>query len=405
MNPIPRIDRAIFLTVAALLSVSAPGHAASPTCGVNETLLSWPASEPLWELCYLPPGLSSGPRGSGMELRNVYYRGHLALKRAHAPILFAEYTSSTCYRDWKDTDSQLLRWTAVHPTFARSTTSSCDRSKDPIASYGTCPFSLVTNGSDGNPSGNCQTGVTVEDFGGYVELSTQYSAAWYLYSSRFRFHADGSFEPEFGFGNSNGTNNSTTHWHHNYWRLDFDIEGADNDRVLQDDAVQALEFATLRCDPSTTPACATERNWSVVDSVTGRGYRLLPSGDDYKTPTNQSGRNFHLRDVIGSIYKNGEYGDQASNSLGDCVMAHGNLANGEDLDGATGAGTDVVLYYRAGVRDRTNEGPGTQDSMVCKSAGPVFVPIGDWSVGGPRPDPLFADGFEPAVVTGSAPGA
>ena len=139
--------------------------------------------------------------------------------------------------------------------------------------------------------------------------------------------------------------------------------------------------------------------------MTGRGYRLLPSGGDYKTPTNQSGRNFHLRDVIGAIYKNGEYGDQASNSLGDCVMAHGNLANGEDLDGATGAGTDVVLYYRAGVRDRTNEGTGTQDSMVCKSAGPVFVPIGDWSVGGPRPDPLFADGFEPAVVTGSAPGA
>jgi hypothetical protein len=32
--------------------------------------------------------------------------------------------------------------------------------------------------------------------------------------------------------------------------------------------------------------------------------------------------------------------------------------------------------------------------MVCKSAGPVFVPIGDWSVGGPRPDPLFADEFE-----------
>ena len=65
------------------------------------------------------------------------------------------------------------------------------------------------------------------------------------------------------------------------------------------------------------------------------------------------------------------------------------LVNGEDLDGATGSGTDVVLYYRAGVRDRTNEGPGTQDSMICKKVGPVFVPVG-WN----GADALFSNGFE-----------
>ena len=52
-------------------------------------------------------------------------------------------------------------------------------------------------------------------------------------------------------------------------------------------------------------------------------------------------------------------------------------------------GTDVVLYYRAGVRDRTNEGPGTQDSMICKKVGPVFVPVG-WN----GADALFSNGFE-----------
>lgn len=388
MNPIPRLHRAIFCAAAALLSLSTAASAAGPTCGVNETLLSWPASEPLWELCYLQPGLSSGPRGSGLELRNVHYRGHLALKRAHAPILFAEYTSSTCYRDWKDTDSQMLRWSAVHPSFSRSTTSSCDRSKDPIASYGTCPFSLITNGSDGNPSGSCQTGVAVEDFGSYVEISTQYSAAWYLYSSRFRFHTDGSFEPEFGFGNSNGTNNSTTHWHHNYWRLDFDIDGAANDVIRENDVTRGSEFATLRCDTATSPACASERRWQVLDTITGRGFELDPTDADYVTPTNQSGRGFHLRDVIGTVYNAGEYSDRADNSLGDCAMVDGNLANGQDLDGVAGEGTDVVLYYRAGVRDRTNEGAGTQDSMVCKKVGPMFRPLGVWT------SVLFADGFE-----------
>lgn len=396
-----------FLAVVAVggLLAFAPSaaRADSPTCTAPEVKLSWPAVNPVWELCWVAYGNSSGPRGSGLELRNVHYNGRLVLKRAHSPLLFAEYTSSTCYRDWKDEGGPFVAEPAVRnqlgTSVAFNATTSCDRSAQPVTSYGACPFQLP-----GRSSGDCFTGVAIEEGGDHVTMTASYSAAWYFYTSRFTFNADGSFDPQFGFGNRDGTGNGTTHWHHNYWRLDFDIEGADNDQVLQDASVQALEFATLRCDPSTTPACATERNWSVVDSVTGRGYRLLPSGDDYKTPTNQSGRNFHLRDVIGSIYKNGEYGDQASNSLGDCVMAHGNLANGEDLDGATGAGTDVVLYYRAGVRDRTNEGPGTQDSMVCKSAGPVFVPIGDWSVGGPRPDPLFADGFEAGIGPGVAPG-
>jgi hypothetical protein len=49
-----------------------------------------------------------------------------------------------------------------------------------------------------------------------------------------------------------------------------------------------------------------------------------------------------------------------------------------------------VLYYRVGVRDRTNEGAGTQDSMVCKRAGPVLVPVGDWGE-----TVLFENGYEP----------
>ena len=58
-------------------------------------------------------------------------------------------------------------------------------------------------------------------------------------------------------------------------------------------------------------------------------------------------------------------------------------------------GMDIPLIrkfeagYRAGVRDRTNEGPGTQDSMICKKVGPVFVPVG-WN----GADALFSNGFE-----------
>ncbi len=378
------------IRVCSLLLLALAGaselQAISPVCPLPSVKASWPTTNPVWEFCYLRPSQSSATQGSSLELRDVYYNGRMVLKRAHSPILFAEYTSGTCYRDWKDDDADFLAPPSVRnmvgvPTFAVKT--NCDVSSLPTASYGACPF------SQGNPPGDCFTGVALEDRGNYLTVTTQHAAAWYQYASRFIFHLDGSFEPEFGFGNSDGTNNHITHWHHNYWRLDFDIEGSANDVISENNVVQGLEFATKRCNAGTTPSCSTERQWTVTDTVTGRGYRILPSAEDYVTPTNQAGSARHQIDFIGATYIAGEYGDHANNQLSDCVFAHANLSNGGDLDGAAGAGTDVVVYYRSGVRDRTNEGAGTQDSMVCKKAGPVIAPIGDWSE-----TAAFLNGFE-----------
>ncbi len=387
------LSRKLFCLGALLLAATAitPGTVSAqggPTCVAPETLLEWPAVNPVWRLCWLRPSQSSGPRGSGLELRNVYYNGKLVLKRAHSPVLFAEYTTSTCYRDWKDDDSNLLAEPAMRNVLGTRTnfgpTTSCDRSASPTVSYGSCPFQL-------NPrvAADCFSGVAIEDRGDHVELTTQYNAAWYSYAARFRLFADGAIDPEFGFGNYDGTNNGITHWHHNYWRLDFDIDGADNDAVFEGNVLQSTEFASLRCNSSTIPACATERTWEVRDTVTGRGYRLMPTASDYVTPTNESGRNFHVRDVLGTQYIAGEFGDRPNNSLGDCGFVHTALANGGDIGGPGGVGSDVVLYYRVAVRDRTNVGPGTQDSMICKRAGPALVPTGDWTGG-----TLFNNGFE-----------
>lgn len=384
------------------LSLASPPAAAAVTCTAPEALLVWPAAPaaPLWEMCWLRPSQSSGPRGSGLELRNVTYKGHLVLKRAHSPMLFAEYTtissggqSGTCYRDWKDGTSQFIAPPSVRNTLgvasAFPVTTSCDRSTNPptpVTSYGTCPFQVA-----GRTGADCFSGVAIESAGGVLTLTTQYVAGWYLYSSRMNFYADGSFDPVFGFGNADGTNNNITHYHTNYWRLDFDIDDAANDVVLEDDVVRPAEFASLRCSPDTSPACATERTWAVRDTVTGRGYRMLPTRSDYGTTPNQSGRGFHFVDVIGTVYAPTEYSDNPTWSLSDCGVDEGNLANGGDLDGTGGAGTDVVVYYRAGVRDRTAEGGNgaLQDSMVCKSVGPAFVQIGDWAE-----SPMFSDGFE-----------
>lgn len=211
-------------------------------------------------------------------------------------------------------------------------------------------------------------------------LTTQYSADWYLYTSRFMFYPDGSFDAQFGFGNRDGTGNTTTHWHHNYWRFDFDIDGSENNQLSINDVPQSTEFTSLRSQ--TGGPGGTERTWEVRNTVSGRGYRLRPSGTDYDTPTNQSGRNFHLVDVIGTAYVANEYTDRGnSNNLGDCAMLSENLANGADIGGG-GAGSDVVLYYRSGVRDLTGV-----NSMICKSAGPMFTPLGNWQS-------MFANGFE-----------
>lgn len=371
--------------VVLLVLLSAPFQGARAqvvSCSGNETLLRWPAADPLWEMCWLRPSQSAGPRGSGLELRNVHYRGIPVLKRAHAPMLFAEYTSSTCYRDWKDTDSQFVAEPAVRnqlgvwSTFAATT--SCDRSQHPTQSYGSCPFQLP-----GRTSGDCFNGVAIEDHGDYVTLTAHYSAAWYLYTSRVFLYANGAFDVQFGFGNSNGTNNGTTHWHHNYWRFDFDIDGADHNVLSINDVPQSTEFFSLI--NATGGPGGSARTFEVRNSQTGRGYRLTPGESDYTTPVNQSGRGFHLTDVLGTLYRANEYTDRGNtNNLGDCAMLHGNLVNGENIIG-DGSGADVVLYYRVGVRDLTGV-----NSMVCKSAGPLFTPLGNWGSAAE----LFADGFE-----------
>jgi len=362
-------------------------YAASPSCTLPERLMSWPTVNPIWELCYVSAANSVGPEGSGLELRNVHLHGKLVLKKAHAPMLLAEYTTSTCYRDWMDIPVSFVAEPGVRNQMGVSSvfnaTTSCDRSTEPVQSFGQCPFQLA-----GRTAADCFSGVAVEDRGDHVVMTTQYSASWYFYTSRFYFYADGSFEPEFGFGNRDGTNNNITHWHHNYWRLDFDIDGAENDVITEAGVVQPTEFASLRCNASTATPCANERLWTVQDTVTGRGFRLQPSSKDYATPTNQSGRGFHLRDVIGTTYIANEYSDSPTVPLSDCDVEHATLANGGDLDGVAGAGTDVVLYYRVGVRDMTSS-PGPQDSMVCKKAGPTFMPIGNWSSSA-----VFEDGYE-----------
>jgi hypothetical protein len=387
----------LLLGLVCAATLSGEARAASPTCVAPETKMSWPAVNPIWEMCWLAPNQSVGPRGSGMELRNVHRNGQLVLRRAHAPMLFAEYKDGAgggCYRDWKDDRTPILAATTVQnqlgvvPEGGSTATTSCDRSTAPTASYGTCPYGLPT------PAGySCAQGIMIEDLGDRVRFTSQYVADWYMYSSRFEFHADGRMEPTFGFGNRNGTYNNVTHWHHNYWRFEFDIEGNGANVVSTNGVDQTTEFSALRNltgGPGGGPT-----TWEVRNPTSGNGYRFVPGANDYLVPANESGRGFHMTDFIATAAIAAEYGDTANYSLSDCTMHLSNLVNGASLVGAVPA-----IYYRVAVRDTTANSwpPGCsggncvpQDSMVCKSAGPQLVPFGPWA------DLIYANGFDVLV--------
>ncbi|MCX7553942.1 Ig-like domain-containing protein [Marinicella sp. S1101] len=382
------------LATYTLLATTA--EAGSPVCdGQGEQYVGWPTSEPIWEMCYLAPNQSSAAQGSSLEIRKVHFNGFQVLERSHVPMLFANYASGTCYRDWKDTNSSFLQADQVENP-RRSALTTCDVSTDEDAPVGNCPFQDVSPGGSGSVGNgaDCITGVQVEKFDDKLVLTTNHSAAWYKYSSRYTFYADGRFQPRFGFGNSNGTNASTTHWHHAYWRLNFDIDGAENDEVFVDDGSsqtqQTTEFTDLReitSGQANDPNVYTDEvTWLVKDSVTGRGYQMVPGFDgdsqqgfvdDYDLGPDPGMDQYHNVDVMVSNYKlvNGtlpEYSDTpGSNSLGDCSMEEENIIDGDALTGVDG---NPVLWYRTAVEDISNQG------MLCKTGGPTFYPVGDWGI-------------------------
>ncbi|HHL31107.1 MAG TPA: hypothetical protein ENJ41_00885 [Oceanospirillales bacterium] len=366
-----------FKILSVLLIFSLRVFAGSPACtGPGEVKVSWPTVNPVWELCYLTPANSSAAQGSSLEIRDAYYNGHLVLERSHVPMLFANYASTTCYRDWKNTNSNFLRADKVeNPLRAAITT--CDASTSQTQAVFNCPFQNVNGpGTVGN-SADCFQGVQVEKYPDRLLLTTNHSAAWYKYSSRYTFYLDGRIQPRFGFGNSDGTNFGITHWHHAYWRINFDIDGADNDEVFSNQNLMTTEFSGLRDEN-------TAQTWMVKDSVTQRGYRIEATREDYLVDTDPSGDNYHEVDVMATRYKLvgsiPEYSDTpGSNNLGNCSMNENALVNGESL-----VGEDVVFWYRTAVNDIANI------SLNCKSGGPIFYPVGDWG----EIDYINANGFE-----------
>ena len=312
----------------------------------------------LWSFEVTRPSSSSGTKGSGVELRNVMYKGKLLLNRAHVPILNVEYEklSTGCgphYRDWQyDEWPFRCSGTDLGPGFRLCHT--------PATTILDPPFK----------DGGDFTGVAYYIDGRDVVLKSQMSAGWYRYVSEWRFGVDGTLKPRFGFGAiaQDPYCVCQVHHHHVYWRFDFDIVTAGNNIVREYNDPPLFPPSNLHDkiyeikrpkDPS------RKRRWEISNTRTRHTYALIPG------PNDGTRTEFGVGDLWVLQYHGNEFDDGVPFSLiwgtADQTKAHlDKFVTGESVKDK-----DVVVWYGAHFRhDHAH-----QTSVVPHIVGPDLRPV------------------------------
>ena len=298
--------------------------------------VAWPDLHPLWTLCMVRPVNSSATDGSGLEIYNVHYQGHLVFKRAHAPILNVLYaTGCGCFRDWSDQERGFFINTT--PTAAgyaetQKVLTVCENAGIDLGTF---------NGVASENRGNTE-----------LVLTTQMQAGWYRYVMRWYFYPDGKLVGWFGFAAVSANCVNFDHTHHNYWRLDFDIDGPGNDYI----DVATANPAKPAPVASEAKALRGPAYWVVRDGATGRGYKLTPG-------TSVAPGSFGVSDLWFLRYKPNEIDDGGPG----CAIQIDPFISGESL-----GGQDVVVWLRGG------EFHAGGDFDHCGTVDFMLEPIGSW---------------------------
>jgi hypothetical protein len=365
--------RLVFASLVAAGLAALPGLAsAQAICTLpDENLINWPASgTPVWSLCWVRATKSSGGYASGLEIRNVYYNGHLALKRGHVPILNAVYEggncggASHCYRDTVKTEMGYLTDNICPPPKTGTTCGYAEPSCPPVmeCDMASGMVDVCTMGQPPPPNEcgqTCFVGVSAEQLPDRLILSTQLRAGWYRYDEKWTFLADGTIKPSWGFSAVFNPCTSFTHRHHAYWRLDFDVDGPASDKVVEGPTPIGMgEIKTEAKRLNNQPGLY----WEVTDRNTGRGYRLVPGAETENAPADT----FAVADFWVLKYKPEELDDKGQPGPA-CAIKINPFINNNSLD------QDLVVWYRTGFRHLDH------DLDHCHVVGPTLVPVGDWS--------------------------
>ncbi|MGI8786186.1 MAG: hypothetical protein ACR2HG_00305 [Pyrinomonadaceae bacterium] len=298
----------------------------------------------LWEMLVIRPSASSGnlSERSGIEVRDVKYKGKSVLKRGHAPVLNVQYiprpgeTACGPYRDWQYQEGAF--------------NAPAEGATDPapgvrILAPGQVASTALDSGSDtGNFNG---VAIYQQDVGFGMEtvLVLEMNAGWYRYIMEWRFAPDGTIRPRYGFGATNNSCVCYRHNHHVYWRFDFDIVTPTN-KIFQ------IERGRKFMRPITTEAAIfrnyqTNRGFMIQNSTSDEAYEIVPNISDgqayftYPETGNVStygAGDFWLLKYQGTADSPSELDDPNSNT-------EINLApwiNGESL-----VDQDIVVWYGA----------------------------------------------------------
>ncbi len=297
----------------------------------------------LWELVATRPAGSSGFWGSGVELRDVRFRGHRVLHQAHVPILNVRYDGDKCgpYRDWQWQEGMIRA-----------------DGEDVAPGFRLCSTPAQTILESKSDRGDF-LGVAVYVDGEDVVLVSELEAGWYRYVSSWRLRSNGEIRPRFGFAATSSSCVCNVHHHHAYWRLDFDIGGLRNVvNEFNDPAIGRGKWQTLAWE--TKRPRVQSRRWRIGDGA-GHAYELVPgerdgsaAGDDYAR-----GDLWFLRRRDGQLDDNPIAGTEAEL---DRFVGRESILN-----------QDVVVWYGAHfTHDVRHAGPADEDHVV----GPTVVPRG-----------------------------
>jgi hypothetical protein len=322
-----RNTASVYRSGAPPLALAGPATCGVPGAGQPTTSRGSPGQanitvvrggQTVWEMLVVRPSASSGTRGSGIELRDVKYRGKPVFKRAHVPTLNVLYDNNACgpYRDWQWQEGMFMADGAdIAPGIRQCVTE---------------PQTIMDASTDvGNFRG---VAVYHHPSNGELLLLSEMEAGWYRYISRWEFTPDGVIRARFGFDGVNNTCVCNTHHHHAYWRFDFDAATAGRNRFTE---YSTFAFnAPILTEVKRYRDYARNRHWTIENIVTGELLRILPGHDDGVADSYAGGDAWFLR------YRSAELDDGRnstdSNTAADLHM----FINGESLNEQ-----DVVMWY------------------------------------------------------------
>ncbi|HEX2042155.1 MAG TPA: hypothetical protein VHF24_05900 [Acidimicrobiales bacterium] len=250
-----------------------PGQSCAPPAGASQARVRVRRGDGvLWDLVVVRPQASSGINGSGVELRNVDYKSQRVLYRGHLPIVNLRYGAEgaeagcgPAFRAWQHQES----------CFAAG-------GEDPVPGFRLCSSPPQTVLESGVDDGDFR-GVALWLDGDELVIVSQLDAGWHRYVCEWRLHADGTIRPRFGATAARNPCTCTAHDHHAYWRLDFDVLGADGNVVQEYNDPPVLGTAnwhTVHYEVRRRRDPAHGRYWRIRNIRASQGYAIVPGEGD-----------------------------------------------------------------------------------------------------------------------------